>query len=68
MPDTVELLYSLHPDTLTVDQQIALAQAYAALAQAERLDWIYQRLDKMHQLLVTMNVRLPTAAPTSHAA
>jgi hypothetical protein len=68
MSDTVELVYSIDPDTLTVDQQIALAQAYAALAQAERLDWIYQRLDKMHQLLVAINVRLPSPSATSHAA
>jgi len=68
MSDTVELVYSIDPDTLTVDQQIALAHAYAALAQAERLDWIYQRLDKIHQLLVAINVRIPTPSPTSHAA
>ncbi|MDQ0367369.1 hypothetical protein [Catenuloplanes indicus] len=68
MSDTVELVYSIDPDTLTVDQQIALAQAYAALAQAERLDWIFQRLDKIHQLLIAINVRTPAPSPTSHAA
>ncbi|MDR7279663.1 hypothetical protein [Catenuloplanes atrovinosus] len=68
MSDAVELVYSIDPDTLTVDQQIALAHAYAALTQAERLDWIFQRLDKIHQLLVTINGRIPTASPTSHAA
>lgn len=57
--DTVEVLYSIDPENLTVDQQIALAQAYGTLAQAERLDWIFQRLDKMCQLMVANSLRIP---------
>ncbi|MDG4763392.1 hypothetical protein O7632_04605 [Solwaraspora sp. WMMD406] len=49
--ETVELLYSIDQENLTVDQQIALAQAYAALAQAERLELIQQRLYNIHQVL-----------------
>lgn len=60
--DTVEVLYSIDQDNLTVDQQIALAQAYGSLAQAERLDWIYQRLDRICQLLTASSLR---AAETS---
>lgn len=49
--ETVDLLYSISQDELTVDQQIALAHAHAALAQAERLDQINQRLYTIQQLL-----------------
>ncbi|MEV4758221.1 hypothetical protein AB0J86_24310 [Micromonospora sp. NPDC049559] len=49
--ETVELLYTINQDHLTVDQQIALAQAYAALAQAERLNMINERLYSIHQIL-----------------
>ena len=49
--ETVELLYTIDPDHLTVDQQIALAHAYAALAQAERLSMLHERLTSIHQIL-----------------
>jgi hypothetical protein len=55
--ETVEILYSIDPQHLTVDQQIALSQAYAALAQAERLDQINQTLQHIHQMLTTWTVR-----------
>lgn len=57
--DTVDVLYTIDPANLSVDQQIALAQAYGTLAQAERLDWIYQRLDKIHQTLTALALRVP---------
>lgn len=56
--ETVDLLYTISQDNLTVDQQIALSHAYAALAQAERLDQIHERLYSMHQLLNTLVLRL----------
>ncbi|MFV2019150.1 hypothetical protein [Micromonospora sp. LOL_023] len=49
--DTVEMLYSIDQQNLTVDQQIALAQAYASLAQAERLELIQQRLYSIQQVI-----------------
>jgi hypothetical protein len=49
--ETVDLLYTINQENLTVDQQIALSHAYAALAQAERLEMIHERLHSMHQLL-----------------
>ncbi|BCB86431.1 hypothetical protein [Phytohabitans suffuscus] len=49
--ETIELLYGINQETLTIDQQIALAQAYAAFAQAERLEMINQRLYSIHQTL-----------------
>jgi hypothetical protein len=49
--ETVELLYLIDPEHLTVDQRISLAHAYAALAQAERLDQIHERLHGIHQIL-----------------
>ena len=58
--ETVELLYTIDLDHLTVDQQIALAQAYAALAQAERLDQIHERLHNIHQILNSWAVKAAT--------
>ena len=58
--ETVELLYTIDQAHLTVDQQIALSQAYAALAQAERLDQIYQMLHSIHQVLNSWVVRRAT--------
>lgn len=52
--ETVDLLYTINQEDLTVDQQIALCHAYAALAQAERLDQINERLYKLHQLVNTL--------------
>lgn len=49
--ETVEILYSIDQEKLTVDQQIALAQAYASLAQAEKLELMRQLLHNVHQLL-----------------
>nr|MDT0660108.1 hypothetical protein [Micromonospora sp. DSM 115978] len=49
--ETVDLLYTISQENLTVDQQIALSHAYAALAQAERLEMIHERLYTMQQLL-----------------
>ncbi|MFY1635668.1 hypothetical protein ACN27F_20740 [Solwaraspora sp. WMMB335] len=63
--DTVELLYAIDQQNLTVDQQIALAQAYAALAQAERLELIQQRLYSIHQVVSRMALH---AAPADGAA
>ncbi|MFV2109426.1 hypothetical protein [Micromonospora sp. LOL_015] len=59
--DTVELLYSIDPQNLTVDQQIALAQGYAALAQAERLELIQQRLYNIHQVISRWVMHATTA-------
>ena len=42
----------------TIDQQIALAQAYASFAQAERLEMINQRLYSIHQVLNGIAVRV----------
>ncbi|RKN48424.1 hypothetical protein [Micromonospora endolithica] len=49
--ETVDLLYTIDQDTLTPDQQIALGAALAALAQAERLEQINERLRSIHQVL-----------------
>ena len=49
--ETIEILYGINQETLTTDQQIALAQAYATFAQAERLEMINQRLYGIHQVL-----------------
>ena len=49
--ETVDLLYAIDQDNLTPDQQIALGAAMAALAQAERLDQINERLRSIHQVL-----------------
>lgn len=58
--ETVDLLYTINQEHLTVDQQIALSHAYAALAQAERLDLIHQRLYSIHQLLNSGMLRAAT--------
>jgi hypothetical protein len=49
--ETVDLLYTIDQEKLTLDQQIALGSALAALAQAERLDQINERLRGIHQVL-----------------
>jgi hypothetical protein len=49
--ETIEILYGINQESLNVDQQIALAQAYATFAQAERLEMINQRLYSIHQIL-----------------
>ncbi|MFY1697348.1 MULTISPECIES: hypothetical protein [unclassified Solwaraspora] len=59
--ETVELLYSIDQQNLTVDQQIALAQAYASLAQAERLELIQQRLYNIHQVISRWAMHATTA-------
>lgn len=56
--ETIEILYGINQETLTTDQQIALAQAYAAFAQAERLEMINQRLYSIHQILNGLAMRL----------
>lgn len=58
--ETVEILYTIDQDRLTVDQQIALSQAYAALAAAERLEMIHQLLYSIHQVLNTWAIRRAT--------
>ncbi|MFF0149939.1 hypothetical protein [Micromonospora sp. NPDC005203] len=58
--ETVDLLYSIDQDQLTLDQQIALGSALANLAQAERLDQINERLRVIHQVLNTWAVRAAT--------
>jgi hypothetical protein len=55
--ETVDLLYTIDQEHLTPDQQIALAGAMAALAQAERLDQISERLRSIHQVLNTFVMR-----------
>lgn len=55
--ETVDLLYTINQENLTIDQQIALSHAYAALAQAERLDQINDRLYRIHQLLNNVVLR-----------
>ncbi|MFC3503866.1 hypothetical protein ACFOOK_23250 [Micromonospora krabiensis] len=55
--ETVDLLYNLDQEKLTIDQQIAFASALAALAQAERLDRIDERLRAIHQVLHTWVLR-----------
>ncbi|MDG4778706.1 hypothetical protein [Micromonospora sp. WMMD961] len=58
--ETVDLLYTIDQDHLTLDQQIALGSAMAALAQAERLEQINERLRVIHQVLNTWAVRAAT--------
>ncbi|MEK8108497.1 hypothetical protein NKG94_33070 [Micromonospora sp. M12] len=55
--ETVDLLYTIDQDHLTLDQQIALGSALAALAQAERLEQINERLRGIHQVLNTWALR-----------
>ncbi|GGM21762.1 MULTISPECIES: hypothetical protein [Micromonospora] len=57
--ETVDLLYTINQEHLTPDQQIALGSALAALAQAERLDQISERLRSIHQVLNTLVMRVP---------
>jgi hypothetical protein len=57
--ETIEILYAINQENLNVDQQIALAQAYAAFAQAERLEMINQRLYSIHQVLNALSHRTP---------
>jgi hypothetical protein len=59
--ETVDLLYNIDQDHLTLDQQIALGSALAALAQAERLELINERLRVIHQVLNTWAVRAATS-------
>ncbi|TDC52346.1 hypothetical protein E1258_25220 [Micromonospora sp. KC207] len=49
--ETVDLLYTIDQEHLTLDQQIALGTAMATLAQAERLEQINERLRGIHQVL-----------------
>jgi len=49
--ETVDLLYTVDQGNLTADQQIALGAAFAALAQAERLAQINERLHSIQQVL-----------------
>jgi hypothetical protein len=56
--ETIEILYAINQETLTTDQQIALAQAYATFAQAERLEMINQRLYSIHQILNGLALRV----------
>ncbi|WP_433128551.1 hypothetical protein ACQPWW_02065 [Micromonospora sp. CA-240977] len=58
--ETVDLLYTIDQDQLTLDQQIALGSALANLAQAERLEQINERLRVIHQVLNTWAVRAAT--------
>ncbi|MGC4810599.1 hypothetical protein ACLQ29_08750 [Micromonospora sp. DT228] len=58
--ETVDLLYSIDQDQLTLDQQIALGAALATLAQAERLEQINERLRVIHQVLNTWALRAAT--------
>ncbi|MGC5031626.1 hypothetical protein [Micromonospora sp. DT229] len=55
--ETVDLLYTIDQEKLSVDQQIALSTALATLAQAERLDQINERLRTIQQLLTNMTHR-----------
>ncbi|MGN9811117.1 hypothetical protein ACTMSW_17375 [Micromonospora sp. BQ11] len=55
--ETVDLLYTIDQDNLTPDQQIALGAALAALAQAERLEQINERLRSIHQVLTAWSLR-----------
>nr|WP_246382586.1 hypothetical protein [Micromonospora jinlongensis] len=56
------MLYTIDQDKLTLDQQIALGTALAALAQAERLEQINERLRVIHQVLNTWALRAATTA------
>ncbi|MEU8179875.1 hypothetical protein AB0B85_07310 [Micromonospora sp. NPDC049044] len=58
--ETVDLLYSIDQDQLTLDQQIALGSALANLAQAERLEQINERLRVIHQVFNTWALRAAT--------
>ncbi|MFG1838740.1 hypothetical protein [Micromonospora sp. NPDC049175] len=58
--ETVDLLYTIDQDQLTLDQQIALGAALATLAQAERLEQINERLRVIHQVLNTWALRAAT--------
>ncbi|MEU7588777.1 hypothetical protein AB0A95_21070 [Micromonospora sp. NPDC049230] len=58
--ETVDLLYSIDQDQLTLDQQIALGSALANLAQAERLEQINERLRVIHQVVNTWALRAAT--------
>lgn len=58
--ETIEILYGINQETLTTDLQIALAQAYATFAQAERLEMINQRLYSIHQVLNGLALRVTT--------
>ncbi|MEU4473809.1 hypothetical protein [Micromonospora sp. NPDC023888] len=58
--ETVDLLYTIDQDQLTLDQQIALGSALANLAQAERLELINERLRVIHQVLNTWALRAAT--------
>ncbi|MFI5926446.1 hypothetical protein ACIA3K_10695 [Micromonospora sp. NPDC051543] len=55
--ETVDLLYTIDQEHLTLDQQIALGAALAALAQAERLEQINERLRGIHQVLNTWSLK-----------
>lgn len=55
--ETVDLLYTIDQEHLTLDQQIALGAALAALAQAERLEQINERLRSIHQVLNAWSLR-----------
>ncbi|MFI7590484.1 hypothetical protein [Micromonospora sp. NPDC049359] len=55
--ETVDLLYTIDQEHLTLDQQITLGAALAALAQAERLEQINERLRGIHQVLNTWSLR-----------
>ncbi|MBM0232200.1 hypothetical protein JNW91_10200 [Micromonospora sp. STR1_7] len=59
--ETVDLLYTIDQEKLTLDQQIALGSALAALAQAERLEQINERLRGIHQVLNSWALRVATA-------
>lgn len=56
--ETIEILYGINQEDLNVDQQIALAQAYATFAQAERLEQINQRLYSIQQVLNSIALRI----------
>ncbi|RIV36984.1 hypothetical protein [Micromonospora radicis] len=55
--ETVDLLYTIDQEKLSIDQQIALGTALATLAQAERLDQINERLRSIQQLLTNWSHR-----------
>ncbi|MGW4462866.1 hypothetical protein [Micromonospora sp. NBC_01796] len=58
--ETVDLLYGVDQDNLTVDQQISLSQAYATLAQAEQLHRMNEHLHGIHQILSASALRAAT--------
>ncbi|MFI6763353.1 hypothetical protein ACIBF5_29890 [Micromonospora sp. NPDC050417] len=55
--ETVDLLYGVDQENLTVEQQISLGQAYAALAQAEQLHRLNEQLHSIHQILSASALR-----------